>query len=91
MTAPTRYRPTAPDTGLERLVVALLYVVVLLPVAGVILMLIAGGTLFGFELGALGEVPGWMALWVLLGAVLFALVGVWGVRMFAEWMSSSRS
>jgi hypothetical protein len=90
MTAPTRFSTTTPLSTFERWVVVLLYAVVLLPVAGVVLMM-ATGRWFGLELGGLGEVPGWMAVWVLAGAVLFALVGVWGVRMVAEWIGRQRT
>ena len=80
----TRFSPTEPRTPVERWVLALLTVVVLLPVVGVCIMLATGGAFFGVTLGELGEVPGWMAAWLVLGAVLLMLVAAWMASLIIE-------
>jgi hypothetical protein len=82
-----RTRPNHPPTPLERLVLALLAVVVLLPTAGVFFTLVMGGTVFGVHLGILGETPFWMAAWLVLGAVLFVVVAIWMTHALVEWLN----
>jgi hypothetical protein len=82
-----RTRFTNPQTPLERLVLALLAVVVLLPTAGVFLMLAMGGSVFGVRLGELGEVPFWMAAWLVFGALLFVVVAIWMVSLLIDWLN----
>jgi antibiotic biosynthesis monooxygenase (ABM) superfamily enzyme len=85
-----RFSPTEPRTPIERWVMALLTVVVLLPVVGVLLMLATGGAFFGVTLGDLGEVPAWMAAWLVLGSVLLVLVAVWMAHMVLAWLTKRR-
>jgi hypothetical protein len=82
-----RFSPSDPRSPVERWVLALLAVVVLLPVLGVFLMLGTGGAFFGVPLGDLGEVPGWMAAWLVLGAVLLVLVAVWMASLVIDWLT----
>jgi hypothetical protein len=82
-----RTRFTNPQTPIERLVLALLAVVVLLPTAGVFLTLAMGGTVLGVRLGELGEVPFWLAAWLVLGALLFVVLAVWMASLLIEWLN----
>lgn len=80
---------TRPPSSLQVILLVLMAVLLFVPLAAVLTALLANGDLAGGPIGALGEMPIWMAIWMVSLSLFLAVVLAWSVWVLAGWAAAA--
>lgn len=80
---------TRPPFSLQVILLVLMAVLLFVPLVAVLTALLANGDLAGGPIGALGEMPTWMAIWMVSLSLFLAVVLAWSVWVLAGWAAAA--